>query len=37
MIREIWPFLRVLILALLPMVLLVPAIALWLPRRFGSR
>ena len=37
MVREIWPFLRVLILALLPMVLLVPATALWPPRRFGYR
>ena len=37
MVREIWPFLRVLILALLPMVLLVPGIALWPPRRFGYR
>ena len=36
MIREIWPFLLVLIGALLLMVL-VPEIVLWLPRRFGYR
>ena len=36
MIREIWPFLFVLIGALLLMVL-VPDIVLWLPRQFGYR
>jgi len=36
MIREIWPFLSVLIAALLLMVLF-PEIVLWLPRRFGYR
>jgi len=36
MIREIWPFLLVLIAALLLMVLF-PEIVLWLPRRFGYR
>ena len=34
MIREIWPFLGILLLALLTMVL-VPETVLWLPRRFG--
>jgi TRAP-type C4-dicarboxylate transport system permease large subunit len=36
MIREIWPFLLVLIGALLLMVL-VPETVLWLPRQFGYR
>ena len=36
MIREIWPFLCVLIGALLLMVLF-PEIVLWLPRQFGYR
>jgi tripartite ATP-independent transporter DctM subunit len=36
MIREIWPFLAVLIAALLLMVLF-PEIVLWLPRQFGYR
>ena len=34
MIRELWPFLGVLLVALLVM-LLVPEVVLWLPRRFG--
>jgi TRAP-type transport system large permease protein len=34
MIREIWPFLGVLVAALLLLVL-VPGIVLWLPRLFG--
>ncbi len=34
MIRELWPFLAVLLIALLIM-LLVPDLVLWLPRRFG--
>jgi TRAP-type C4-dicarboxylate transport system permease large subunit len=34
MIREIWPFLGVLVAALL-LLLLVPGIVLWLPRLFG--
>jgi tripartite ATP-independent transporter DctM subunit len=34
MIREIWPFLGILLLALLAMVVF-PEIVLWLPRRFG--
>jgi TRAP-type transport system large permease protein len=33
-VREIWPFLTVLIIALLAMILL-PGIVLWLPRQFG--
>lgn len=36
MIREIWPFLFILILALLTMVLL-PESVLWLPRQFGYK
>ena len=34
MIREIWPFLGMLIIALLAMILL-PDLVLWLPRQFG--
>jgi len=34
MIRELWPFLLILVAALLLMVL-VPETVLWLPRRFG--
>jgi TRAP-type C4-dicarboxylate transport system permease large subunit len=34
MIRELWPFLLILLAALLLMVL-VPETVLWLPRRFG--
>ncbi len=34
MIAEIWPFLGVLVLALVVMIL-VPEIVLWLPRQFG--
>jgi TRAP-type C4-dicarboxylate transport system permease large subunit len=36
MIRELWPFLWILIAALLVMVL-VPETVLWLPRQFGYR